>query len=67
MFRRDLIAVVFNQIPESVRDKFKFDVSHDSFYLECRAKFIGPNGVEWTCGLRWRCRTCRRLQQNSNA
>ena len=48
---RDMIAVVYAQLPRALQGLFEIDVQSDAYYLNAVAWFKDAQGREWSCPL----------------
>lgn len=51
---RDLIAVVYDQLPRTLRDELTVRVQTDAFLVRPKAMFTTKQGVTWDCILETR-------------
>lgn len=49
--RFDLISLVYNQLPEGIREQFHIDVDYDAYCLHATAHFVDPHRVKWSVDL----------------
>jgi len=48
---RDLIAVIYSQLPDGIKDKVRISVDTDAHYIRPRATFKDEQNREWTTAL----------------
>ena len=49
--RASLLSICYNQVPQGIRDLFKYDVRADAFYLGARLVVTDPRGDKWETDL----------------